>query len=616
MVTGTVFKNQFKMKIKSLFILSLLAICSVVANAASHHKDKGIWYALGANGTATVAGISDGMAAANVPTITIPASFVDGDGNPRTVTGFEIGWANKTNDIAGSGENTQDVRDKVTTLNVDVTNFAGELTADAFSDLTALVTLKLSGEYAKNPVYTVNRPGAPKVKTLDLSTLTTKGDKGKVVIAADAFSGNTTLQTISMPAQDTEIGGSAFQDATALQGIDLTNVTNIGLSAFKGCNNAKFTSLTIPAKIGKNGIGTSAFENMASLTTVTITNDNLEAIDAWFAGDVAIKTVTITANNLTTIKNNAFGESPIETLTITAPKLTTIGSASFAAYKATKIDLTALTNLTTVYGLTFPKNAYTSVKLAGTKLDNTSFANALQWLTASKGSLKTFTLPGLITAIPDNALKDFTKLEEIALTKNIETIGKHAFDGCIALATITIPAKVTTIDEYAFQNCNALATIDLSGATELTTIGNGAFKNCAPGAAEGDPALTTIAFPAKLQTIGQGAFTGCGKLATADFSKAAELTGIGAYAFNGTALTKIDLSGCAKLATGGVTDNSFPKNFYTSIKLAGTQLEDTDLGAVKNWMSAPEVDGVSTATTLKEFTFPAAVTAVPDFFFQ
>ena len=499
------------MKIKNLLLLGLLTVCGN-AFANEDVKVSGIIYDSNPTAkTATVKAISTGMSDASAAAITIPKEFTDGDGNTIKVIGFTTGWEKATS--------FKDVSALTKTLTVDVTNFAVALTSTDVTNLTKLEKLVLSGTFTPGGTakdYTFVNPAAT-LKTIDLSNL--KG-KDKVTIDANAFNANTTLESITLPTQATVIGASAFDGATALKAIDLTNVTEIGDYAFDGCANANFKSLTIGSKVAKGKIGTGAFQNMTKLESVTIDNSNLEAVGAWFANDAAIKSVTITSTSIKTIDNNAFTGAPIEILSLSgATTLTTIGASAFDTYKPTKIDLSDLATLTTVDATSFPSaTAYTSVKLAGTKLDDTNFGNALSWLAGSAASLKTMTLPGKITKVPANAFKNFTKLAEITLTKNITAIETSAFDGS-GLTAIKISGKVATIDSRAFADCASLASVDFSEAAELTTIAGNAFT--------GDVKLLAL-----------------------------------------------DLSGAAKLAT--ISSTSFPGNAYTSVLLSGTALDDAN----------------------------------------
>ena len=63
-----------------------------------------------------------------------------------------------------------------------------------------------------------------------------------------------------------------------------------------------------------------------------------------------------------------------------------------------------------------------------------------------------------LTSIPDFCFSDCTKLKEIVIPENIETIGLNAFQST-ALKTIYIPRKVKTVNQRAFNYCKQLTNI-------------------------------------------------------------------------------------------------------------------------------------------------------------
>lgn len=85
------------------------------------------------------------------------------------------------------------------------------------------------------------------------------------VIGGGAFSGCTSLPTITIPDSVTSIGDSAFNSFISLTSITIPeSVTSIGTLAFNGCTN--LTSITIPDSI--TSIDLSAFKGCTGLTSV------------------------------------------------------------------------------------------------------------------------------------------------------------------------------------------------------------------------------------------------------------------------------------------------------------------------------------------------------------
>ena len=88
-------------------------------------------------------------------------------------------------------------------------------------------------------------------------------------IGNDAFSGCTSLTSITIPYSVTSIGSSAFGECYSLTSIEIPNsVETIGEYAFYGCSG--LTSVTIPNSV--TSIGIDAFYRCSGLTSVTIPN--------------------------------------------------------------------------------------------------------------------------------------------------------------------------------------------------------------------------------------------------------------------------------------------------------------------------------------------------------
>ncbi len=110
-----------------------------------------------------------------------------------------------------------------------------------------------------------------------------------------------------------------------------------------------------------------------------------------------------------------------------------------------------------------------------------------------------------VVEIADNVFQNNYTLKQVYLPTKIEKIGKRAFAGC---------TKLDTVARYDSDN----HTVIVPGA-EIRKV-----------------------MPSTLSVIGDSAFAGCSSLVTIDFSTAKNLQSIGQRAFEGTAITKIDLS--------------------------------------------------------------------------
>ncbi len=144
-------------------------------------------------------------------------------------------------------------------------------------------------------------------------------------IGSSAFSGCTSLTSVTIGNSVTSIGDSAFSDCASLISITIPNsVTTIGNNAFSGCSS--LTSVTIPNSV--ESIGDNAFQNCSSLTSATIGNNVTSIGSSAFSGCTSLTSITI-PDSVTTIGNNAFnGCSKLKKIEI-PDSVTYIGSKAF-----------------------------------------------------------------------------------------------------------------------------------------------------------------------------------------------------------------------------------------------------------------------------------------------
>ncbi|MBP3426364.1 MAG: leucine-rich repeat domain-containing protein, partial [Rikenellaceae bacterium] len=100
--------------------------------------------------------------------------------------------------------------------------------------------------------------------------------------------GCTSLTSITIPENVTEIGWSAFSGCTSLTSITIPeNVTEIGMNTFEKCTS--LTNITIPENVTK--IGWSAFEECTSLTSITIPKNVTLIMNYAFYGCTSLTSV-------------------------------------------------------------------------------------------------------------------------------------------------------------------------------------------------------------------------------------------------------------------------------------------------------------------------------------
>ena len=154
-------------------------------------------------------------------------------------------------------------------------------------------------------------------------------------IGSSAFSGCSSLASVTIPDSVTLIGSSAFSKCSSLTSITIPDsVTSIGSSAFEGCSS--LSSITIPDSV--TSIGSSAFCGCSSLTSITIPEGVTEIRAEAFSKCSSLASINI-PNGVTLIGGSAFSKCSSLT-SITIPEgVTEIGSEAF--YKCS--GLTSIT---------------------------------------------------------------------------------------------------------------------------------------------------------------------------------------------------------------------------------------------------------------------------------
>ncbi|MEI6796197.1 MAG: leucine-rich repeat protein, partial [Methanomassiliicoccales archaeon] len=274
------------------------------------------------------------------------------------------------------------------------------------------------------------------------------------------------------------------------------SVVAIGSNAFKNCTS--LTSVTIPNSV--TSIGNYAFRECTSLTSVTIP-DSVTSIGSYaFYYCTSLTSVTI-PNRVTSIGIRAFSTCTSLTSVNIGSGVTSIGSGAFAS----------CTNLTSV---TIPNRV--------TSIGNGAFASCT--------SLTSVTIPDSVTSIGDIAFRECTSLTSVTIPNSVTTMGYSAFDHCVSLTSVTIGNSVTTIGYRAFDSCTALTSVTIGNS--VTTIGYRAFASCT--------ALTSVTIGSGVTSIGDSAFYGCTALTSVTIPNSVTSIETGAFS-HCTSLTAVSI---------------------------------------------------------------------------
>lgn len=123
-----------------------------------------------------------------------------------------------------------------------------------------------------------------------------------------------------------------------------------------------------------------------------------------------------------------------------------------------------------------------------------------------------------ITGIGADTFSSLRNLTEVVLPTSLTSIGRCAFQTCVALKTIDL-SHITSIGEYAFDSCHALTAINIS---RVTSIDSYAFQNSG---------LQSVTIPKTLTVVPERVFSSCTSLREVILHD--RITKIGYSTFNG-----------------------------------------------------------------------------------
>lgn len=238
------------------------------------------------------------------------------------------------------------------------------------------------------------------------------------------YNGNDTVVVIpptisSWPV--TKIGEDAFQDNTTITSVTIpANVTEIGANAFAGCTNltsvnyeGDWSNLTIqsgnPAVEDAVNAQLFDFEFIPNNTAVIVKKYNGTAADVTIPSHYKGKPVTM-------IDHAAFHDSAVTSVTI-PDSVTSIPDDAFSF-------CSQLTNISIPNSVTF--------------IGFSAFNSCT--------SLKSITLPSSLSTIQSSAFYNCGNLETIRIPVSVTFIGNYAFAGCPSSMTVTYPGSKTQWD--------------------------------------------------------------------------------------------------------------------------------------------------------------------------
>ena len=448
------------------------------------------------------------------------------------------------------------------------------------------------------------------------------GGKPVVAIGDNAFNGNETITSVTLPDSVTAIGQYAFGYCDALAQVVLSeNLAAIGASAFSGCYDLK--TITLPEKL--NTIGEFAFY-FTRLTSIHIPASVAKIEKSAFDTCRDLDTITVDAENpYYTVEGNVLYTKDMTRLVRAGNVLE--DSNFHVPSTVTFIDAGAFSDNKTLQELWIPASVETmdGNNICGTWISNfrrfhvdeknekyaspdgALYNRGMTQLYRVPEAIGTYRVPDSVTSIADFAIGgtfyDRTVTLDVTMPEGLAFTGNNMFNWMRGTVTFLNPQiqfgqncfiesrDTMVIRGYAgstaqtYAEANGLQfesieetefqyTVDDTGATVTGYTGQGgaveipSMLGGKPVVAIGDNAfngnetITSVTMPDSVTTIGQRAFYDCKALKQLTLPE--NLTDIGAYAFSGcTALQNVTLPG--KLAT--IAERAFDYTGLTAIHI-------------------------------------------------
>ena len=300
-----------------------------------------------------------------------------------------------------------------------------------------------------------------------------------------------------IPNDIVEIAAVAFYGCDSLESITIPeSVTTIGDRAFDGCNAL--------SKIIMESNNPPTIENLGYLpgTMIHIPDNSFKAYQsAWETkykkydfihnGNTLTLHVETPGTLAELVEESGIDRKNVKSITLTG----TIDNFDWITLSVMislmEVDLSGLTN--------------THI---GTFYNNTKIVSII--------------LPNNLKQIEDYAFSNLESLTSISIPNSVESIGRGSFEDCDALTSITIPNSVTKLGMSAFFGCSSLTSVTIHDG--VTSIGSNAFEYCS--------SLASVTIPEGVTSIGNQAFNSCSSLESVTIPNS--VSSIGRCAFSGT----------------------------------------------------------------------------------
>ena len=352
-------------------------------------------------------------------------------------------------------------------------------------------------------------------------------DLGNVIlqnIGEKAFYNCSSLKFVNLKNQTSysngTIGEQAFYNCVNLQEINIpNNIRTIKSKAFYNCVQAQ--SITLSGNV--SSIEKDAFANLFYCETINL---NSEVNPSAFSNEKDIfSNLGAYTNGIELNIGNSVENLNCEffrDLKITKINLGSgVNSLENKQYLSKLREITAVDNeaFSVKNGLLYRGNTLVLVPQALAQISVDPSTTAVDSFAFYGTGAKSIALPDSVEAIGESCFENSKALVGITLSEGLTAIPENAFKNCTKLRLLNLPENIVLIKESAFEGCTSLVSAVFNNS--LYSIGKNAFKDCSR--------LEGLAFPENLSSIQEGAFMNCAGLKYAYIWRAQ----IGANAFSG-----------------------------------------------------------------------------------
>ncbi len=314
-----------------------------------------------------------------------------------------------------------------------------------------------------------------------------------------AFSGNSTVKTVTLNNNVTKLSYGAFYNCTSLEAAPLPEgLVSIEEAAFRGSG---IKSLTLPSTVTR--IYADAFRDCKNLSEVNL-NEGLKSF-----GKSAFKNSGITSlvipDSVKDIGYYTFQNCDSLVNVVIGSGITGLWGENFAFCDSLKeINIPATVerfNQSTV-------DSCSSLERINVDSDNSTYSSidgvffnkaGSELLVYPGGRAGEYTIPLNVTTIAWSAFKNASRLTRIIISEGVRVIDPHAFGDCTSLEYVYIPESVEEIYGSTFFNCDNLKCFEVAKGNKHYKSIDGALYSYGVNY-QGENYCSLIAYPVGINT--------------------------------------------------------------------------------------------------------------------